>query len=69
MSQLLKEKRTKAELEAFLKEQNSEYLLEQYAQARCAFEEDVRKRRYSEHAENVREALKDILLQRLNVQS
>lgn len=65
MTNLLKEKRTKEELKSFLSDKRNDYLLEQYAQAKISFEEDVRKGRYSEHAENVREVLKDTILQRM----
>lgn len=65
MSHLLKEKRTKVELQEFLSDKTDDYLLEQYAQARNAFEEDVRKGRYSAHAENVRAQLKLIILRRM----
>lgn len=43
MSHLLKEKRTQKELRVFLKDKTDDYVLEQYAQARNAFEEDVKK--------------------------
>lgn len=66
MSHLLREKRTKDELSAFLLDKTDDYLLEQYAQARAAFEDDVRKGRYSEHAENVRAVLKLSILRRMN---
>lgn len=65
MSHLLKEKRTKEELATFLADKTDDYVLEQYAQARNAFEEDVRKGRYSQHAENVRAMLKQAVLRRM----
>jgi hypothetical protein len=65
MSHLLKEKRSKEELKDFLKDKTDDYVLEQYCLARIAFEEDVRKGRYSEHAENVRAILKLCTLKRM----
>lgn len=65
MSHLLKEKRSQEELEEYLLDKKSDYLLEQYAQARISFEEDVRKGRYSKHAENVRASLKLTILRRM----
>ncbi|WP_144509851.1 hypothetical protein [Bacillus sp. FJAT-22090] len=65
MSHLLKEKRTKEELKSYLEDKTDDYILEQYALSRNAFEEDVKKGRYSEHAENVRATLKLIILRRM----
>lgn len=65
MSHLLKEQHKKEELDDFLAKQSDDYLLEQYAQARIAFEEDVRKGRYSAYAEIVRAKLKMAILRRM----
>lgn len=65
MSHLLKEPRTKEELVNYLKDKSDDYLLEQYALSRIAFEEDVKKGRYSEHAEHVRAMLKLMILRRM----
>jgi hypothetical protein len=65
MTYLLKEKRTKQELRTYLKDKTDDYVLEQYALSRNSFEEDVKKGRYSEHAENVRAVLKLCILRRM----
>lgn len=65
MSHLLKEKRSKEELKDFLEDKTDDYILEQYALSRNAFEEDVKKGRYSENAENVRAILKLVILRRM----
>lgn len=65
MSHLLKEKHSKEELKAYLKDKSDDYVLEQYALSRIAFEQDIKNSRYSEHAENVRASLKLCLLRRM----
>ncbi|MCA1064692.1 hypothetical protein QTG56_24080 (plasmid) [Rossellomorea sp. AcN35-11] len=65
MTHLLKEKRTEQDLKTYLKDKTDDYVLEQYALSRIAFEEDVKKGRYSEHAENVRAVLKLCILRRM----
>ena len=65
MSHLLKEPLTKEELVIYLKDKSDDYLLDQYALSRIAFEEDGKKGRYSEHAEHVRAMLKLTILRRM----
>lgn len=65
MSQLLRQLWTESELTDYLATKDNEYLLTQYAQAVSAFEEDVRRRRYSHNAELVRETMKQLILQRM----
>lgn len=63
--EILRTPRTVEELNSFLSLQTDDYILEQYVLTRIAFEEDKRKRRYSEHAENVRACLKLAVLKKM----
>lgn len=65
MIDLLRRRRTVADLKAYLEDKTDDYLLEQYCHTRIAFEEDVKKGRYNEHAENVRATLKLCILRRM----
>lgn len=56
---------TQEELYNHLSNQSNEFLLEQYAQERIAFEQDVKNRRYSAKREKMITVLQQVLLERL----